>query len=124
METKKEFEKLLSETLSTEEIKVPDVAFMYEARSRVLARKKKDVEHPRWIDMVFSFFNKELKLYHLGVSALLISGGAFYLNEPGYSNAGDAGLMGYHQEMSINNSTISVNSSTMLTSIPTLIIRN
>lgn len=124
METKKEFEKLLSEGMCVEDIRVPDVAFMYDARARVLAKRKNSTARPGLLEMLLHFFGKELRLYHLGVSALLVSAGIFYLNEPNYAGGGDAELIGFRQEMSIHNTTISVNSSTMLTSIPTLVIRN
>ena len=124
--TAKQFESLLKERLSPEEagIERPDLLLVFEARQKVMSRKTPVRKSEDIFRMLMSFFQLELRFYHVGLSLLLISGGIFYLNEPNYDHHVHSGLSAYNDVLSINNSTVSVNSSTMLTSIPTLVIRN
>lgn len=127
MDRAKDLEKILGEIMSPEntEIQSPDLAYMYEARAKVMARKKVSKEHTMGLIERFILFIKlDFKFYHVGISLLLVSAGIFYVTEPNYSSGNPAGLIEYQEALSIKNTTISVNSSTMLTSIPTTVIRN
>lgn len=103
---------------------MPDPSLVYNARAIVQARKKTAAERPGLLSMLAAFFKLELRFYHVGLTVLLISAGIFYVNEPNYNSADAAGLVHYNDVLSIQHTTVSVNSSTMLTSIPTLVIRN
>jgi hypothetical protein len=127
MDRAKDLEKLLGEMMSPEatEIQSPDLGYMYKARAAVAARKKSEVaERAGFFEKLFLFFKLDFKFYHVGLSVLLIFAGIFYMTEPNYSAGNSQGFMEYHEALSIKNTTISVNSSTMLTSIPTTVIRN
>jgi hypothetical protein len=126
MEKNKDLENLLRDVLSPDgsDIESPHPSLVYNAREKVL-HKKNPIREPGFSfrDLIV-FFKLEFKFYHVGVSFLLICAGVFYVNEPDYSGSGSASLNPYNDALSIKNTTISVNSSTMLTSIPTLVIRN
>ncbi len=126
MNTHTHFEELLKESLShdTAGIAAPDPLLVFEARQKVLSRKKEARSPRHLMQNILQFFTLELRFYHVGLSLLLISAGFFYVNEPNYSGHVNSELSAYHDALSTANSTISVNSSTMLTSIPTLVIRN
>ncbi len=126
MNTPTPLETLLKDRFSPEAsgIESPDLLMVFEARQKVLSRKTPARKSEDFFRMLMSFFQLELRFYHVGLSLLLISGGIFYLNEPNYNHHVHSGLSAYNDVLSINNSTVSVNSSTMLTSIPTLVIRN
>lgn len=126
METQTHLENFLKDSLTPErsEFFRPDPLLVFEARQKVLSRKKSIRNSLNFFDSVFAFFKLELRFYHVGLSLLIISGGMFYLNEPNYRGSDATGLIPYSEALSINNTTVSVKSSTMLTSIPTLIIRN
>jgi hypothetical protein len=125
MEKNREFEELLYRAMSPEEFSAPGIGLVNGARKKVLARKKETQEESvKLLDRIIRYFNLQLRFYHLGVSVLLLFAGFFYFNDRDYSRADTSGLMEYHADLSIHNTTVSVTSSTMLTSIPTLIIRN
>ena len=126
MNRSKDLEKLLEETMSAEatDVQVPHPTFFYEAREKVAARKKLATAQAGFLDQLAAFFRFHLKFYHVGLCLLLISGGVLYVSEPSYTSVGSSGFIPSGDALSIQNTTISVNSSTMLTSIPTLVIRN
>ncbi|PBQ33297.1 hypothetical protein CNR22_16450 [Sphingobacteriaceae bacterium] len=126
MDRKKELDNFLGEILSVEasEIESPNPALIFAARERVLARKKVETANTSFLERFLLFFKLDFKFYHVGLSLLLISAGIFYLNEPNYTSNSAGNFISYDESLSIKNTTISVNSSTMLTSIPTLVIRN
>ena len=126
MDRANDFEKFLTERMSVEatDIQSPHSFLAFEARERVLARKKITSEQPGFLEKCIHFFRLDFKFYHVGLSLLLISAGVFYVNEPNYTNNDSSAFNHYDEALSIKNTTISVNSSTMLTSIPTLVIRN
>jgi|GEM_PF-2924399 len=126
MDTRKDFRNFLSEMMSAEasDIESPNPALVFAARDRVLARKKVMKEHLNFFDKLLLFFRLDFKFYHVGLSLLIISAGFFYVNEPNYTSDNSSSFSSYSEALSITNTTISVNSSTMLTSIPTLVIRN
>lgn len=120
-------EKRIEEMMSPEatDIQSPDLGYMYKARAAVMARRKPEAaERAGFVDKLILFFKLDFKFYHVGLSVLLVSAGIFYVTGPDYSAGNSAGFMEYHEALSIKNTTISVNSSTMLTSIPTTVIRN
>jgi hypothetical protein len=122
MNTTKHFEKILRGAMSTEELEMetPDLSLVQNARRMVEARKKPTIEKQDFFSNLLAFFKLELKFYHVGVSVLLVSGALFYMNEPNYGSANVSVLSHDDGILSLKNTTISVNSSTMLTSIPTL----
>jgi hypothetical protein len=126
MERNKDLEKLLGEMLSpdTADIESPHASLVYTAREKILARKKVVREPVFSFSRIIEFFKLEFRFYHVGLSVLLISIGMFYVNDSNYSSQNSPGFSQYNDALSIKNTTISVNSSTMLTSIPTLVIRN
>lgn len=126
MDAQKDLETFLGEIMSADatEINAPHPALLWEAREKIMARKK--VLNPgfSFFDRLIAFFRLDFKFYHVGLSVLLICAGIFYVNEPSYNNGSNGGFMQYKESLSISNTTISVISSTMLTSIPTTVIRN
>jgi hypothetical protein len=121
----KDLEKLLRMTMSVNKagIDAPDPSLVFEARKKIQARRRTTFELHDFITLVLNFFRQELRVYHLGLTILVIFVGMFYVNEPNYNSGTTSGIH-YDDALSIKNSTVSVNSSTMLTSIPTLVIRN
>jgi hypothetical protein len=126
MDTHKDYEKFIADIMSTDtsDIQSPAPSLVIAAREKVFLRKKTIHIEISVLDQVMAFFKLNFKFYHVGLSALLICGGMLYLNEPNYNSKNAAGFMDYKEALSITNTTISVNSSTMLTSIPTMVIRN
>lgn len=126
MDKQKELDNFLGEIMSAEasDIESPNPALLFAARQRVMARKKVTEEKISLLERLLLVFKVDFKFYHVGLSVLLISAGIFYLNEPNYSTNSAGSFIGYDESLSIKNTTISVNSSTMLTSIPTTVIRN
>lgn len=126
MDRNKEFEKFIGEIMSAEatDIEMPHPSHVWEARAKIMERKKIVKERSTLLESFISFFRLDFKVYHVGLSLLFISAGIFYLNEPTYSSSGASDFIQYNEALSIQNTTISVNSSTMLTCIPTTVIRN
>ena len=126
MNSNNDFEKHLAAFMSVEasDILNPDISLGAAARKKVAERKKTIRIEISFLDQLIAFFRCDLKFYHVGISALLLTAGLFYMNEPSYTSGVNAGFMEYKDALSITNTTISVNSSTMLTSIPTMVIRN
>lgn len=126
MDRQKELDNFLGEILSAEasDIESPNPALIFAARQRVMARKQVAEEKISFTERLLLFFKLDFKFYHVGLSLLFISAGIFYLNEPNYNANGSGSFIHYDESLSIKNTTISVNSSTMLTSIPTTVIRN
>lgn len=126
METQNNFDTRFSECLSAEHsgIPTPPPALVWAARNKVAARKLELQVKPTFLDSILFFIQLHLKTYPLGVTVLLICSGFFYLNEPNYSNTTGSENGLDPQMLSMHNTTISVSSSTLLSSIPTLVIRN
>jgi hypothetical protein len=123
MEQNKNIHELLSNRMASEaaDIETPGLLHVIAARNAVLARKKVAKEKTNFLSRILPFFNPDLKFYHLGISVLLITFSTIYITETHYSPTGSPGFSDHsYNNLSIKNSTISVNSSTMLTSIPTL----
>jgi len=126
METLKNFDTQFSECLSAENsgIQAPPLSSVLAARNRVIARKLELEIKPSLFESLFFFIQIHLKTYPLGVTVLLIFSGFFYLNEPNYNYSAGSNNVLDQNLLSLHTTTISVSSSTLLTSIPTLIIRN
>ena len=126
MNATKDLEKFLEEIMSAEvtDIQSPHLSLVNEARQKIFTRKKIVREEVSLLNRLILFFTRDFKFYPIGLSLLLISGGIFYISEPDYNTDSATHFMNYNEVLSITNTTISVNSSTMLTSIPTLVIRN
>jgi hypothetical protein len=127
MENKNELEKLFRETMSVDELIIsdPDIALVSEARKKILMRKqplKKERTKFSFFDQLFS---SKLKFYRVGFSILLTCICLVYSLEINH-NSKNGGVFNDFSTtvLASNTPTISVNSSTLLTSIPTLIIRN
>jgi hypothetical protein len=124
METNKKLQHFLGENMAWEntEMEAPGLSAMSAAREAVMARKKMAEERKPFISLLLSVLNFDLKFYHLGISVLLIMVGTFYITESHYDVTGNSGFSGNaYNTLSIKSPTaVSVNSSTMLTSIPTL----
>ena len=127
MKTKREVDDLLYEHLSATaiEFEAPSLGSMNEARFLIASRKKTSEKKENFFVFLYRLLIPDLKLYPIGMSLLIICACTIYFNDTTYSHAGahDLSLSNQHS-LSINNTTISVTSSTMLTSIPTLVIRN
>ncbi len=123
METNPNIHDLLASRMDwrKSESEAPGLDHVQNARNAVMARKKTAVEKRSFIQGFVTFLNFDLKFYHLGISVLLLMVGSFYISETSYGTAGGAAFSEQNiTTLSIKGSTVSVNSSTMLTSIPTL----
>jgi hypothetical protein len=127
MENKNDLEKLFRQSMSLNELNInePDISLVNEARKRILLRKQL-VKKERTI---FSFFElvflSKLKFYQVGFSVLLTCICLIYSLELNRTRKSDGEFSSFSASVLASNTpTISVNSSTLLTSIPTLIIRN
>ena len=111
-------------TLSIENLEFQVPPLSQKARKLVL-RRQISVNAPiNLIGMIVSFFNLQVKFYHLGLTVLLFSAGLFYYNENAYHHSQHSDSLDAGSGLSITNGTISVTSSTMLASIPTFVVRN
>ena len=127
MENNNELNKFLSNKMSIDnlEFEAPDISKMEEARQKILLRKKPVKEEKELFLWLANMIKPRLKFYQLGVSVLLTGICLIYSLEIDENTKNNNGFEGYTTDMVASKSpTISVNSSTLLTSIPTLIIRN
>lgn len=91
------------------------------AREKVMARKKAPEKKSRFFDLLFVFLNRQLKLYQVGFSVLVTGVCLFYSIEINVESRNSSGFINDNPNtLSIKNTTLTVNSSTLLTSIPTL----
>lgn len=98
----------------------PDAELVSAARRQVMARKKQP-EKSSMMDTFFMLLRYRLKFYQVGVSVLITCVCLFYSIEMNVQSRSGQSLGDDHANiLSIKNTTISVNSSTILTSIPTL----
>ena len=125
METTDELDDLLYASFSVEKLSTPDLSLVEKARRQVQLRKKNQtIERHPLFEKILAILHLRIKVYHLGLCMVLVFAGFLFVNENNYSVPGDSGVGSYHAEMSAQNTTVCVSSSTMLTSIPTLVIRN
>jgi hypothetical protein len=88
-----------------------------------LNRKKKSSPIASAFAGTLELLRHPVKFYHLGLTALFICVGICYFSGGAYDHVKGTSLIDGQAGLSITNNTISVNSSTMLTSIPTMMIR-
>lgn len=102
-------------------MEAPPLSRMTAARNTVMARKKTIKQKSIFSLRFLTFLSPNLKFYPLGISMLMIALGAIYMTETHYSAGTVPGFSDNNcSTLSVKSSTVSVNSSTMLTSIPTL----
>lgn len=127
MENKNDLEKLFRQSMSLNALNInePDISLVNEARKKILMRKQ-TVKKERTIFSFFElFFFSKLKFYQVGFSVLLTCICLIYSLELNRTRKSDGEFSSFSASVLASNTpTISVNSSTLLTSIPTLIIRN
>jgi hypothetical protein len=106
------------------QISSPDRLIVFEARQTVIARgKNKAASH--FFQSITQFLTSEVRMYHLGISTFLLFISFFYCQRINESSMHSGSFTPISEDaFALTNHTISVTSSTMLTSIPTLVIRN
>jgi hypothetical protein len=119
----REIENLFSQMMSPEhsDLEAPDTLLVFEARQAVLNRRKRPSLWPARFASVVGTVLSTLRLQHLGVAVVLVTTGLIYFSE--LNNSPNQDQTSAYDRTSIitaTNNTISVISSTMLTSIPTL----
>ncbi len=118
------FNSFIKEHLGRSTVPSPDRLLVFEARQAVLARAKKTVA-PHWLQSIVALLTTEVRMYHLGFSMILLFASFFYCQHLNESSMHSSSFTpGSEEAFALTNHTISVTSSTMLTSIPTLVIRN
>lgn len=127
MENKNELEKLFRETMSVDELIIsdPDISLVSEARKKILLRKQPLKKARAKFSFFDQLFSSKLKFYQVGFSVLLTCICLVYSLEMNHNSKNGEEFTSFSNTVLASNTpTISVNSSTLLTSIPTLIIRN
>lgn len=118
----KQMDAFIKKAMDTEAMNmtVPGPELVSAARHRVISRKKVQPKESNWLGL-FAFVRHHLKFYQVGVSVLVTCLCLFYSIEINVQSRGGHNMGNYNvSALSIKNTTISVNSSTLLTSIPTL----
>lgn len=113
---------LIRKVMDTEamEMETPGRDLVAAARKKVAARKPALPPDNRLFDWFFLLRHK-LRFYQLGATVLLTCLCLFYSIEVNLESRSTPGFSNYSpNSLSIKNTTISVNSPTILTSIPTL----
>jgi hypothetical protein len=127
MENKNELEKLFHQTMSLDELNInePDISLVNEARKKILLRKQPLKKERTKFSFFDQLFMSKLKFYQVGFSVLLTCICLVYSLEMNHNSKNGGEFSSFSASVLASNTpTISVNSSTLLTSIPTLIIRN
>ena len=129
----------LKNKLSIDELNLdtPDISLVSEAREKILSRKKLTPEKENFFSFFYEYFGFEIKSYQIGLATLLLACGIFYLtNNVNEKNDGTLISKNAANNYSISSSTVlasltqytnnktATNSSTVLTSIITFVIRN
>jgi hypothetical protein len=132
-------ENFLKNKLSINELDLdtPDLSLVNEAREKILSRKKQNIQKVGFLTFIFSYFDFKVKAYQVGIAMLLIAGGIFYFTSLENKTNTDAFVSrNAANNYSISSSTVlasltqytnnktATNSSTVLTSIITFVIRN
>ncbi len=116
--------KMIHEALNSAEQDLVVAPLSSKARNLIIKRKKAPSVNFNFFASLFNFISLQLKFVHAGITMLLLCGAFIYLNNNNEGQAGGTDLNDLNTYRSISHNTISVNSTTMLTSIPTLVIRN
>ena len=129
----------LKNKLSPDELdlETPDISLVNEAREKILMRRKAIPEKENFFSFISAYFGFEIKSYQIGLATLLIACGIFYFtNNVNEKNDGTLISKNAANNYSISSSTVlasltqytnnktATNSSTVLTSIITFVIRN
>lgn len=101
------------------EIEKPEAELVIAARQMIGLRKRQLTERSALLQNLLQFFKPDLRVYPVGISVLLFFGLVLFLSEQHYSNHSAVAISQAEDMLSLKNSTISVNSNTMLTSTPT-----
>ncbi len=101
------------------EIEKPEAELVVAARQMIGLRKRQLTERSNLLQNFMQFFKLDLRVYPVGISVLLLFGLVLFLREQHYSNHNGTVISQAESMLSLKNSTISVNSNTMLTSTPT-----
>ena len=114
METPKDLEMILRESMSLDELHLNDPAplLLAEARKKIGARKKRPAEANDFFSLVAAFLNLKVKLYQAVLASLIIGGIILIMNHE------DSGVINTQPNEGISN-IASVRSSTVLSSIYT-----
>ena len=114
---------LIKKAMSEEmmDIPAPDLRLVSAARNKIATRKIPVAPANGFYDWMVALVKDRLKFYQVGFSVLVTCLCLFYSIEISVDSRNSHGFSNYSvSSLSIKNSTISVNSSTILTSIPTL----
>ena len=114
---------LIRKALATDamDIQEPDPRLVKTARSLIAPRKNPAPQKDRFYGWLPELVRGRLKLYQVGFSVLVTCLCLFCSIEISVDSRNSHGFSNYSvSPLSIKNNTISVNSSTLLTSIPTL----
>lgn len=105
-----------------EQLSVPALS----AASRKLVQRRQRAQLPLWENLCafVNLLRGHFRVYQLGATVLILCCGFFLYNGHPNQQTSEALLFQDHTGLTIANNTICVNSSTMLTCIPTMVIRN
>lgn len=119
MENINDFDKILIEKMSVDELEIelPGRFIISEARKKVQSRKKTTVEREDLFWLVARFLNVKIKLYHAVLACVLIGGSILYFTNEKKENKSK----GEYQLEESN--MVSINSSTVLSCIKTFIYK-
>jgi hypothetical protein len=123
METENKRDAMLTDHMDADSgrFTAPDLLLVFEARQAVMARAKPRARNRVQLNVLWSYFRGHVRSYHVGFAMLLFTAGFFYYDNNVLNGNRSSELMQQRDEIFSNrSSTISVISSTMLTSIPTL----
>jgi hypothetical protein len=137
MENNNDLDKFLKHKMSLHELEISIPPLSVEVKKRIAAKKKSTIEPGCFYEKFSSFFNIQTKLYRVGIAVLIIAGFIFYfLNEQtAESSLITQNTASKDASVTITSSTVlaglttlanksSVNSSTVLTSILTFVVRD
>ncbi|HWY09939.1 MAG TPA: hypothetical protein VN026_01380 [Bacteroidia bacterium] len=132
-------ENFLKNKLSIDELdlEIPNISLVNEAREKIALRKKQIPAKENFFSFIYDYFGFEIKSYQIGLATLLIACGIFYFTN-NVNEKNDSTLISKNaaNNYSISSSTVlasltqytnnktAANSSTVLTSIITFVIRN
>src|SRR5688572_19512610 len=120
--TNTDFDQLLKDGMSAANDKAgePDLLLVFEARQAVMARRRPTSRLAEKVRLSLASFLPVIRVQHVGFASLLVAGCMLYLSELTGRQNSEQAYSGAQTFSGISSNTISVISSTMLTSIPTL----
>ena len=120
---RKDMDHLIKKAMALEGmgLDAPAPELVMAARQKVMARKRSPEKAAGWLDGLFVFLRHQFRFYQVGFSVLITCICLFYSIEMNMESRNGHDLSNYSSNaLSIRSNTVSVNSSTILTSIPTL----